>query len=275
MVFGGDGTFLRAAELARYTDAALMGVNLGRVGFLAETEPEAVEETLSAIERCLYSVEERLALADRRPRQRRHGHRRHLGAQRGVGGEGRAVPRARRRHRHRRPAADQLRVRRRALRDPDRLHRLRVLRRWAGGLARRRGAAARAQQRARALRPAAGDLAGLGADDRRPGRRQPGPDLGRRAPHRRDPRRRQGRRPAGGQAGPDRPRPRLDVRRPAGRQVRPAGPRLPRRPAPRRPRPRAVHQPHTCSAATSSPGTASPSPPATAPRCASSRRWTR
>ncbi|SOD97224.1 NAD kinase [Blastococcus haudaquaticus] len=63
MVFGGDGTFLRAAELARYTDAALMGVNLGRVGFLAETEPEAVEETLLAIERCEYSVEERLALA--------------------------------------------------------------------------------------------------------------------------------------------------------------------------------------------------------------------
>jgi NAD+ kinase len=63
MVFGGDGTFLRAAELARYTDAALMGVNLGRVGFLAETEPEAVEETLQAIERCEYSVEERLALA--------------------------------------------------------------------------------------------------------------------------------------------------------------------------------------------------------------------
>ena len=63
MVFGGDGTFLRAAELARFTDAALMGVNLGRVGFLAETEPEAVEETLSAIERCDYSVEHRLALA--------------------------------------------------------------------------------------------------------------------------------------------------------------------------------------------------------------------
>ena len=62
MVFGGDGTFLRAAELARYTHAALMGVNLGRVGFLAETEPEAVEETLTAIERCAYSVEKRLAI---------------------------------------------------------------------------------------------------------------------------------------------------------------------------------------------------------------------
>ena len=63
LVFGGDGTFLRAAELARYTDAALMGINLGRVGFLAETEPEAVVETLAAIEHCAYSVEERLAIA--------------------------------------------------------------------------------------------------------------------------------------------------------------------------------------------------------------------
>jgi NAD+ kinase len=62
MVFGGDGTFLRAAELAHYSNAALMGVNLGRVGFLAETEPEAVEETLTAIERCEYSVEKRLAI---------------------------------------------------------------------------------------------------------------------------------------------------------------------------------------------------------------------
>jgi NAD+ kinase len=62
MVFGGDGTFLRAAELARFSSAALMGVNLGRVGFLAETEPEAVEDTLLAIERCDYAVEKRLAL---------------------------------------------------------------------------------------------------------------------------------------------------------------------------------------------------------------------
>ncbi|GAA4331243.1 NAD kinase [Klenkia terrae] len=62
IVMGGDGTFLRAAELARATDAALTGVNLGKVGFLAETEPETVEETLSAIEQCEYSVEERLTL---------------------------------------------------------------------------------------------------------------------------------------------------------------------------------------------------------------------
>jgi NAD+ kinase len=62
LVFGGDGTFLRAAELARATDAALVGVNLGRVGFLAETEPEAVEDMLAAVEACDYHVEERLTI---------------------------------------------------------------------------------------------------------------------------------------------------------------------------------------------------------------------
>ncbi|WP_299960311.1 NAD kinase [uncultured Modestobacter sp.] len=62
LVFGGDGTFLRAAELARSTDAAITGVNLGRVGFLAETEPEAVVEMLTAVERRQYQVEERLTL---------------------------------------------------------------------------------------------------------------------------------------------------------------------------------------------------------------------
>ncbi|HEV7871031.1 MAG: ppnK [Modestobacter sp.] len=62
LVLGGDGTFLRAAELTRATDAALVGVNLGRVGFLAETEPETVEDMLHAVEHCRYEVEERLTI---------------------------------------------------------------------------------------------------------------------------------------------------------------------------------------------------------------------
>ncbi len=46
LVLGGDGTFLRAAELARPAGVPLLGVNLGHVGFLAETEPDALGETV-------------------------------------------------------------------------------------------------------------------------------------------------------------------------------------------------------------------------------------
>ncbi len=65
IVFGGDGTFLRAAEYARAADVPLIGVNLGRVGFLAETEPEAVEDTISHILDRSYIVEDRLTVAAR------------------------------------------------------------------------------------------------------------------------------------------------------------------------------------------------------------------
>ncbi|HWM35078.1 MAG TPA: NAD kinase [Pseudolysinimonas sp.] len=62
IVLGGDGTILRAAEIARGCDAPLLGVNLGHVGFLAEAEREELPAT---IERALardYEVEERMTL---------------------------------------------------------------------------------------------------------------------------------------------------------------------------------------------------------------------
>jgi NAD+ kinase len=62
LVLGGDGTFLRAAEYARPCRAPLVGVNLGRVGFLTETEPEALPDTLRHLVERTYEVEERLTL---------------------------------------------------------------------------------------------------------------------------------------------------------------------------------------------------------------------
>ncbi len=62
LVLGGDGTFLRATELARPAGVPLLGVNLGHVGFLAEAEPENLAGTVDAIVSCAYTVEERVTV---------------------------------------------------------------------------------------------------------------------------------------------------------------------------------------------------------------------
>lgn len=59
---GGDGTFLRAAHVASMIDAPVVGVKVGRLGFLTEVEPS---EALSLIRDALQGgalVEERLAV---------------------------------------------------------------------------------------------------------------------------------------------------------------------------------------------------------------------
>jgi NAD+ kinase len=65
IVLGGDGTILRAAELARGCDAPLLGVNLGHVGFLAEAEREDLAATVDRALARDYQVEERMTLAVR------------------------------------------------------------------------------------------------------------------------------------------------------------------------------------------------------------------
>lgn len=62
IVLGGDGTILRAAELARGHDAPLIGINLGHVGFLAESERDDVEHVVARAAERDYVVEERLTL---------------------------------------------------------------------------------------------------------------------------------------------------------------------------------------------------------------------
>ena len=65
IVLGGDGTILRAAELTRGCPVPLLGVNLGHVGFLAESEREDLTESVTRALARDYTVEERLTLSVR------------------------------------------------------------------------------------------------------------------------------------------------------------------------------------------------------------------
>lgn len=59
---GGDGTFLRAAHLASRTGAPVLGVKVGRLGFLTETDPGGAHVLLDRALRGDLPLEERLAV---------------------------------------------------------------------------------------------------------------------------------------------------------------------------------------------------------------------
>jgi len=62
IVLGGDGTLLRAAEIARPAGAPLLGVNLGHIGFLAEAEPDDLAGAVGQVVEHRYTVEERMTI---------------------------------------------------------------------------------------------------------------------------------------------------------------------------------------------------------------------
>jgi NAD+ kinase len=62
VVLGGDGTILRGAELVRGGAVPLLGINLGHVGFLAESERDDLDYTVQRIAARDYEVEERMTL---------------------------------------------------------------------------------------------------------------------------------------------------------------------------------------------------------------------
>jgi NAD+ kinase len=62
IVLGGDGTLLRGAELARPSGTPVLGVNLGRVGFLAEAERDDLTSTVERVVERRYDVEERMTI---------------------------------------------------------------------------------------------------------------------------------------------------------------------------------------------------------------------
>lgn len=63
VVLGGDGTMLRAAEVTRELDIALLGVNLGHVGFLSEVERFPLSEVIIALKEKSYVIDPRITLA--------------------------------------------------------------------------------------------------------------------------------------------------------------------------------------------------------------------
>lgn len=56
---GGDGTFLEAVSIVQNYGIPIVGINTGRLGFLADISPEDIEDSLSAILNGDYKIEHR------------------------------------------------------------------------------------------------------------------------------------------------------------------------------------------------------------------------
>ncbi len=69
ITLGGDGTILRAARLSAMYHVPLLGINLGRVGFLTEFTPEDWRQRLPAVLAGEYWIEERSMLRASASRQ--------------------------------------------------------------------------------------------------------------------------------------------------------------------------------------------------------------
>lgn len=63
IVFGGDGTILRAAEMVLGKDIPILGVNLGHVGFLAQLDRPSMNRLATIIQERDFTTEERLLVA--------------------------------------------------------------------------------------------------------------------------------------------------------------------------------------------------------------------
>ncbi|RLC92275.1 MAG: hypothetical protein DRI77_13070 [Chloroflexi bacterium] len=63
VTLGGDGSILRAARAAAPYGVPILGVNLGRVGFLTEAEPQTWRDVLTRVLAGDYWIEERMMLA--------------------------------------------------------------------------------------------------------------------------------------------------------------------------------------------------------------------
>jgi NAD+ kinase len=65
VVLGGDGTFLRAARAVAEVDVPILGINLGKVGFLSKAEAADLETVLERIANGEFTFDERMVIEGR------------------------------------------------------------------------------------------------------------------------------------------------------------------------------------------------------------------
>lgn len=63
LTIGGDGTFLRAVTFVRNLNIPILGINTGRLGFLATVQKEQIKESIEAVLNKEYSIKERSLLS--------------------------------------------------------------------------------------------------------------------------------------------------------------------------------------------------------------------
>lgn len=62
IAIGGDGTMLHAAQFVKYTDAPILGINTGKLGFMANVQPAQIEDALSDLQDKRYKIDSRALL---------------------------------------------------------------------------------------------------------------------------------------------------------------------------------------------------------------------
>ncbi|OAD44644.1 NAD kinase [Polaribacter atrinae] len=63
LTLGGDGTFLRSATHIRDLDIPILGINTGRLGFLAIVAKDVIEESINLVLKGEYTIQERTLLS--------------------------------------------------------------------------------------------------------------------------------------------------------------------------------------------------------------------
>lgn len=62
IAIGGDGTMLHAAQYVRHSGAPALGINTGRLGFMANVQPDQIESALHALDEGRFDIEQRAML---------------------------------------------------------------------------------------------------------------------------------------------------------------------------------------------------------------------